>query len=200
MRSILCKSAIVLGCCYMGSVFASGSEILQNVLQGALQTNERARIERLSTYVDKDTVRFVVSGDQYSERPCGMVLYYGDGTRERFRVNGNNGFPREFSKKLKPGSYVTEVEGAQVSGSPACAGSASASFTVAKQATANTTKKTTATVSKSCPKGWNKVSEDTKTGAFTCAVAPVALECGNGLIYFQDNGIVGCRSINSSYR
>ena len=48
-----------------------------------------------------------------------------------------------------------------------------------------------------CPEGWalNEKSVNWRTGAFSCtAKAEVQLVCPDGLVYYERDGIIGCRT------
>lgn len=142
----------------------------------------------------KAVVRFTVSGTAAATDRCGYFVEYGDGMAGDSRVidNANGRFSRQHERNFSaPGTYTIRASGRHVKTTPGCEGSASATVTVLAAAPARQ-----AQAAPSCPEGWmlNEKSVNWRTGAFSCAPKPAGqLVCGDGLRYYERDGMIGCR-------
>ena len=146
----------------------------------------------------KATVNVVVSGSASSSDRCGYFVEYGDGAAGDSRViereNGN--FTRPHERVFRtPGTYTIKASGKSVKTTGPCRGSTSVTVTILPEP-ARAARRTGNAVP-ACPEGWslNEKSVNWRTGAFTCTPkAPAELVCGEGLRYFERDGLIGCRS------
>lgn len=143
-------------------------------------------------------VRFDVSGRAASSDRCGYFVEYGDGAAGDSRLidNENGGFSRPHERSFsRPGTYTVRASGKSVKTTAGCNGSASLNVTVlAEAAPRRSDRRSAAPV---CPEGWalNEKSVNWRTGAFSCTAKPAEeLVCGDGLRYYERDGIIGCRS------
>ena len=142
----------------------------------------------------KATVQFAVSGRAASSDHCGYFVEYGDGMAGDSRIidNENGGFSRPHERIFtRPGTYAVRASGRNVKTTSACNGAAGTTITVAAAPAAP--RMAAAPV---CPEGWmlNQNSVNWRTGAFSCAPKPAGqLVCGDGLRYYERDGMIGCR-------
>ena len=146
----------------------------------------------------KALVRFTVNGRASSGDHCGYFVEYGDGAAGDSRIieKENGGFNRPHERTFsQPGTYTVKASGKKVKTTGPCNGAASVTVTVlAAVASAKSVRTVAAPV---CPEGWmlNEKSVNWRTGAFSCAPKPAGeLVCGDGLRYYQRDGIIGCRA------
>ena len=146
----------------------------------------------------KAVVRFAVSGKAASNDHCGYFVEYGDGAAGDSRIidNENGGFSRPHERIFtRPGTYTVKASGKRVKTTGACNGAASATVTVVAAAALPARAGRTA-AAPACPEGWvlNENSVNWRTGAFSCAPKPAGqLVCGDGLRYYERDGLIGCR-------
>ncbi len=140
----------------------------------------------------KAVVGFTVSGKAASGDHCGYFVEYGDGAAGDSRIieKENGGFSRPHERTFsRPGTYTVKASGKSVKTTSGCNGAASTTVTVVAGAVPTRAAPT-------CPEGWmlNEKSVNWRTGAFSCAPKPAAqLVCGDGLTYYEQNGMIGCR-------
>lgn len=146
----------------------------------------------------KVAVRFDVSGRAGSSDYCGYFVDYGDGAAGDSRTveNENGAFSRPHERIFtRPGTYSVRASGKNHKTTGPCNGSASVNVTVlAEAAPGRSGRRAAAPV---CPEGWalNEKSVNWRTGAFSCTAKPAAeLICGDGLRYYERDGLIGCRS------
>ena len=141
----------------------------------------------------KAVVNFSVGGRAAGNESCGYFVEYGDGNAGDSRVISKTSgqFSRPHQRTfVNPGTYTIEASGRRHKTTLACNGQASTQVTVVAAATA------AAWTPPACPEGWalNERSVNRRTGAFYCTAKPeVELQCGNGLRYYERDGIIGCR-------
>lgn len=139
----------------------------------------------------KAAVNFTVSGNARTGDRCGYFVEYGDGnagdSRAIERTNGP--FTRPHQRIfVAPGTYTVQASGRNHKTAAACDGTASTVVTVVAAAQ---------WTPPACPEGWmlNERSVNRRTGAFNCTAKPAqALVCGDGLRYYERDGIIGCRA------
>lgn len=142
-------------------------------------------------------VRFAVSGNADSRDRCGYFVEYGDGAAGDSRIldNENGRFSRSHERTFsRPGTYTIQASGKRVKTTSACNGAASTTVTVV--AAAAPARQARRAAGPACPEGWqlNERSVNRQTGAFNCtAKPPEQLVCGDGLRYYERDGIIGCR-------
>jgi hypothetical protein len=143
-------------------------------------------------------VQFTVSGRAASGDRCGYFVEYGDGAAGDSRIieKENGGFSRPHERSFsKPGTYTVKASGKNVKTTSACNGASSTTVTVVAAAAAPARSGRTG-AAPTCPEGWmlNEKSVNWRTGAFSCARKPTAqMACGDGLTYYEQNGLIGCR-------
>lgn len=141
----------------------------------------------------KAVVNFAVGGTAAGNESCGYFVEYGDGSNGDSRVisRTNGQFVRQHQRTFdRPGTYTIEASGRRHKTTQACYGQVSTVVTVVAAAAA------AAWTPPACPEGWalNERSVNRRTGAFYCTAKPaVELECGDGLRYYERDGIIGCR-------
>lgn len=146
----------------------------------------------------KATVRFDVSGRANPSDRCGYFVEYGDGAAGDSRLidNENGGFTRPHERTFStPGTYTVRASGKNVKTTAGCNGSASIAVTVLAEAGQRRSDRRSA--APVCPEGWalNEKSVNWRTGAFSCTAKPAQeLVCGDGLRYYERDGIIGCRA------
>ena len=142
-------------------------------------------------------VRFAVSGTAASGDRCGYFVEYGDGAAGDSRIldNENGGFSRPHERVFtRPGTYTVRASGKNVKTTGGCNGAASTTVTVVAAAAPSRAERRAA--APACPEGWmlNENSVNWRTGAFSCSPKPAGqLVCGDGLRYFERDGLIGCR-------
>lgn len=135
-------------------------------------------------------VNFSVGGTAAGNESCGYFVEYGDGNNGDSRVvsRTNGQFTRSHQRTFdKPGTYTVEATGRRHKQTQACYGQVSTTVTVVAAA---------AYTQPACPEGWalNERSVNRRTGAFNCTAKPaVELQCGDGLRYYERDGVIGCR-------
>jgi hypothetical protein len=140
-------------------------------------------------------VRFAVSGSAESRDHCGYFVEYGDGAAGDSRLieNENGRFSRAHERTFStPGTYNVRASGRNMKTHSPCNGSASTMVTVLAGAVPAAAGRTAPT----CPEGWmlNEKSVNWRTGAFSCSAKPAGeLVCGDGLAYYERDGLIGCR-------
>lgn len=142
------------------------------------------------------TVRFTVSGQGSEAADCGMWIEYGDKGSPDTRIIGKEQgmLPRTFDHNFTtPGQYTVTAKGQRVKQTFGCDGSASTLVTVVEERLSRRR-----AAAQACPDGWqiSQGSFDRQTGAFTCVAAYPAqqITCGPGLVYFEDDNSLGCRT------
>lgn len=142
-------------------------------------------------------VRFAVSGNADSRDRCGYFVEYGDGAAGDSRIleNENGRFSRPHERTFnRPGTYTIQASGKRVKTTGGCNGAASTTVTVV--AAAAPARQARRAAGPACPEGWqlNERSVNRQTGAFNCTAKPTPqLECGDGLTFYERDGIIGCR-------
>lgn len=166
------------------AVWASGT--ISAIVPGA---------DRVMLKDGKATVRFMVSGQSDDAGDCGIHVSYGDGDSPDTRTIGRQGgpFPREFVHTFtKAGQFAVNARGERVKQTFGCGGEASTTVNVAEESRGRWR-----AGSQSCPDGWTMQdrSYNRDTGAFNCIAAYPAqrMDCGPGLRYFENDGVIGCR-------
>ena len=143
-------------------------------------------------------IRFAVSGSANSRDHCGYFVEYGDGAAGDSRIidNENGGFSRPHERVFnRPGTYTVRASGRNVKTTGPCNGAATTSVTILAAAAPERVSRRGA--APTCPEGWalNERSVNWRTGAFSCtAKAEVQLVCPDGLVYYERDGIIGCRT------
>lgn len=147
----------------------------------------------------KAVVRFSVSGSAASNDRCGYFVEYGDGAAGDSRIlekeNGRFSRPHERSF-TRPGTYTIQASGKRVKTTSGCNGAASTTVTVVAAAAPAPARQGRRAAAPVCPEGWqlNERSVNRQTGAFNCTAKPTSqLACGDGLRYYERDGIIGCR-------
>ena len=181
--------------------FAAGAFLAGGVGAGAAFAADISMIEPSAANVALDggkaVVRFAVSGTAASNDRCGYLVEYGDGMAGDSRIidNENGRFTRPHERTFtSPGTYTVRASGRNVKTTGGCNGAASATVTVVAAAAPARARRTAAVPA--CPEGWtlNESSVNRRTGAFSCAPKPAGqLVCGDGLRYYERNGMIGCR-------
>ena len=179
--------------------FAAGA--LLAIGAGATPAAEISMVEPSAANVALDggraVVRFNVSGTAASNDRCGYFVEYGDGAAGDSRLldNENGRFTRSHERTFtNPGTYTIRARGRSVKTTAPCNGSATATVTVTAAATSSRTDRRAAMPT--CPEGWmlNEKSVNWRTGAFSCTAKPAGeLVCGDGLRYYERDGVIGCR-------
>lgn len=143
-------------------------------------------------------VRFDVSGRASPNDHCGYFVDYSDGAAGDSRIldNENGGFSRPHERIFsRPGTYTVRASGKNVKTTAGCNGAASVTVTVLAEAAPGRSGRRAALPV--CPEGWalNEKSVNWRTGAFSCTAKPAQeLVCGDGLRYYERDGMIGCRS------
>ncbi|MEO8144801.1 MAG: hypothetical protein ABI654_11365 [Betaproteobacteria bacterium] len=143
------------------------------------------------------TVRFAVSGSAASNDHCGYFVEYSDGMAGDSRVidNENGGFSRPHERIFnRPGTYTVRASGRNVKTTGPCNGAATTTVTILAAAAPGPVSRRGA--APTCPEGWalNERTVNWRTGAFSCTAKPeVQLVCPDGLVYYERDGIIGCR-------
>lgn len=147
------------------------------------------------------TVRFVVRGTANSGDNCGYFVEYGDGMAPDTRiVNPHDGLlPRTHERTFtSPGTYTVTASGQRVKTTFGCSGEASTTVTVAAAPIRGRGSYPSSMGARpSCPEGWvlNERSVNWTTGAFSCTPKEIAeIACGEGLSYYEGDGVIGCRA------
>ena len=142
------------------------------------------------------TLRFVVAGQGNEATDCGMYIEYGDNGSPDTRIIGrDDGYlPRSYDHTFSaPGQYTVTAIGQRVKQTFGCSGSASTVVTVLEER-----KSRRRAAADACPDGWQMTrgSFDRRTGAFTCVAAypEQQISCGPGLVYFEGENSIGCRT------
>ncbi len=142
------------------------------------------------------TVRFTVSGQGNEATDCGMWIEYGDNGSPDTRIVGKEQglLPRSFDHNFTaPGQYTVTARGQRVKQTFGCSGSSSTLVTVVEERVSRRR-----AAAQACPDGWqiSKGSFDRQTGAFACVAAYPAqpIDCGPGLVYFEGDNSLGCRT------
>ena len=174
----------------------------------ALYAQEGQEIRDVEAFVDGQRVKILIQGEESSTLFCGLTVFFGDGTQQDFRMERRGPkFPLQLTKVYeRPGDYVIKVEGRRVSSRRGCHGVVTTVVRVGKTDSANqgsyhsnrhsyVAPDQPDNLGSNCPMGWNKIYEDSKTGAFSCQVSPPSLYCAPGLIYFNEKDRIGCRSL-----
>lgn len=156
-------------------------------------------------------VKFTVSGEAEESDTCGIYVSYGDGLAPDTRiVSKKDGmFPRVFEHSFtRPGQYTVTVKGERVKTTFGCSGEASTTVNIVAPAAAAAAAagkaaqgakaaKSAAVAAPTCPEAWELVSRSVNksTGAFSCTPKKPAkpINCGPGLAYFAQGGVIGCR-------
>lgn len=153
------------------------------------------------------SVKFTVSGEAEESDSCGIYVSYGDGLAPDTRiVSKKDGmFPRVFEHSFtRPGQYTVAVKGERVKTTFGCSGEASTTVNIVapaaaagKAAQGSKAAKDMAVAAPTCPEAWELISRSVNksTGAFSCAPKKPAkpINCGPGLAYFDQGGVIGCR-------
>jgi hypothetical protein len=146
-------------------------------------------------------VRFTVSGTAASQDHCGYFVEYGDGAAGDSRIiereNGQFNRPHERTFST-PGTYTIRASGKNVKTTAGCNGAASTTVTVVAAPVRSRADRRSERMAAqfACPEGWmlNERSVNRSTGAFNCAPKPTTqLVCAEGLVYFERDGMIGCR-------
>ena len=149
----------------------------------------------------KVAVRFDVIGRAGSGDYCGYFVDYSDGAAGDSRTieNENGAFSRPHERIFtRPGTYSVRASGKNHKTTGPCNGTASTTVTVvAAPVRSRSDRKSERMAAEfACPEGWmlNERSVNRSTGAFNCAPKPTTqLVCAEGLVYFERDGMIGCR-------
>ena len=144
-----------------------------------------------------EEVRITINGD--AEAPnCGIRLQFNDVIpTENFSLADQGGaFPLTLTRTFnRAGSFRIEALGRKAG--PLvfrCQGEAATTLTVVTGSSTRASQQLGHTAE--CPPGWEMVSgqRDPRNG-FTCAPKSPAtrIECGSGLSYFENDGLIGCK-------
>ncbi len=141
-------------------------------------------------------VRFTVAGQGNEATDCGLWIEYGDNGSPDTRIVGREQglLPRAFDHTFSaPGQYTVTAKGQRVKQTFGCSGSASTVVTVVEERQSRRR-----AAADACPDGWqlSQGSYNRQTGAFTCVAAYPAqqIDCGPGLVYFEGDNSLGCRT------
>lgn len=127
---------------------------------------------------------------------CGMTVEFGDAEGRDLKVGSGEGayqFPVSQTKVYKrAGTFTLSAKGKKVTTHLPCMGKAEATIVVAAAAKAAGGKP-------ACPAGYGAQGKMGKAGDFTCKAGKgaqkpeKALQCKDGLEYFQTKTTLGCR-------
>ena len=153
-------------------------------------------IHDVQTHINGRKVQFVIEGDRSPDLYCAMQIDYGDGSVDEIKVNRRRQtFPFIKTRVYElPGTYTVRVEGITIEPRAACRGSVTKTVTIAESAMPKEVSIQTNRPPAVCPSGWQKVSENTQTGAFTCQVMTPQILCNSGTVSFKEGDVVGCRN------
>jgi hypothetical protein len=145
-------------------------------------------------------VKITIGADGEAPTFCGLVVRFDDGSESQFKIDSKeNKLPLTFVKVFaKAGTYAVKAEGRKITTHLPCLGHVEQRLTVApaNEPVAAVAGKAAAPA---CPDGYKLKGKVGKKGDFTCtagkgATKPEkALDCANGLEYFQTRTALGCR-------
>lgn len=138
-------------------------------------------------------VKITVGVDGEPPSFCGLVVYFGDGSDTKYKIDSQeNKLPLTISKVYpNPGVYKVKAEGRKVTTHFPCVGVVEQQLTV--------TATTSAVKESVCPENYSLKGKIGKAGDFSCAANKGAikpekiLNCNDGLEYYQTKTSLGCR-------
>lgn len=129
---------------------------------------------------------------------CGIRVEYGGGhPNDNFVLADKGGqLPLTLTKTYSaPGTYTVKALARKVGLTFGCGeGGVEATLTVAAAGPAAKAGAATASAA-ACPEGWDMKPGGSAAKGFSCAPKKPAskLECGAGLVYFEKDGLLGCK-------
>lgn len=144
-----------------------------------------------------EEVKITVSGEVDTAN-CGIRMEYGGGLENDNFVLADKGgqFPLTITKTYPvPGTYKIKALARKVGFTFGCGeGGVETTLTVVAAGAAKAAVGGTSAAA-ACPEGWDMKPGGSAAKGFTCMPKKPAnkLECGRGLIYFEKDGLIGCK-------